>query len=130
MRWAPYKLPNIGARRSPPHFGAAPRRSGIRAPHRRRASSSAAILLTSSGIGSALKVNLCSLTKTNDTFRETDDLRQELLCHKERSWQDYTPQSPTDKLLSGSNGLGWHGVPQTLYPASQNTIIYTHKQIS
>ena len=32
---------------------------------------------------------------------EMDDLRQELLCHRRRFWQEaYTPQSPTDKLLS------------------------------
>jgi hypothetical protein len=29
------------------------------------------------------------------------ELKQELLCHRQRSWQEnYTPQSPTDKLLS------------------------------
>ena len=32
---------------------------------------------------------------------QMDNLRQEVLCHRQRSWQeDYTPQSPKDKLLS------------------------------
>jgi hypothetical protein len=31
---------------------------------------------------------------------QMDDLRLGLLCHRQRSWQDSTPQSPTKKLLS------------------------------